>query len=292
MRKLVLWFCMIVFCLTLFNVVAIAQDDTMQGPPKVLMLIREQVKPGRAAAHTMNEAAWTAGVKQAHYDTAALGMNSVTGESESWFLIGYPSFEAMEKDGEKMDKDATIRHVNETYGPKEADLISDSRTMTLRYRPEMSYQPNVNVGEYKYFSVAIVRFRLGEDVGAFFKALDGAREKANVDTHSAVYSVTSGAPSGTYITFTPMKSMAKMDEPPNEALAAAQKEMGWSDMVSKAIMNVEFRLFAFSPRMSIPSKEMIAADPGYWNPKPMMAKKAAPAEGEKPVPAAKKEMKK
>lgn len=294
MRRPILWLCMVAFCLTLLSIPVFAQDEGMHAPPKVLMIVREEVKPGKAAAHIMNETAWTEGFKKAHYDTPAVGMNSVTGPAESWFLAAYPSFEALEKDGEKMDKDPAIRHVNEMYGPKEADLVSEARTMTLRYQADMSYHPEVKLGEYKYFSVAIVRFRIGEDVAAFYKALNAAREKANVDTHTAVYSVSSGAPVGTYISFTPMKSMAAWDDPPNEALNAAEKETGWTDMVPKALMNVEFRLFAFSPGMSMPTKDMIAANPSFWNPKPMTAKKAEPAApaAEKATPAAKKEVKK
>lgn len=291
MRRPILWLCLVALCLTLVAVPAVAQDEGMHAPPKVLMIIREEVKPGKAAAHTLNETAWTEGFKKAHYDTADIGMNSVTGPAESWFLVGYPSFEAMEKDGEKMDKNAALRHVNEMYGPKEADLVNDSRTLVARYREDMSYHASINVGEYKYFSVGIARFRLGEDAAEFYKALNGAREKANAENHVAIFQVTSGAPAGTYISFTPLKSMSEMDAPPNEALMAAQKEMGFSQMVAKYIMNVEFRLFAFAPGMSMPTKAMIAANPDFWTPKPMMAKKAEPA-AEKAMPAAKKEMKK
>ena len=291
MRKPVLCVCLVALCLTLFGVPTFAQDDSMQGPPKVLMIIREDVKPGKGAAHMMNETAWTEGFKKAKYDTPGLGLVSVTGSSEMWFLTGYPSFAAMEQDGEKMDKNAALRHVNETYGPKEADLINESRTVTLRYQPEVSYKPNVNVGEYKYFSVAIARFRMGEDGAEFFKALNGAREKGSVDTHMVAYAVTSGMPAGTYITFTPIKSMSEWDTPPNEAYMAAQKEIGWSQLVAKYIQTAEFRLFAFSPKISIPSPQMVAANPEFWNPKPVMAKKSTPM-GDKPMPAAKKEMKK
>jgi hypothetical protein len=81
--------------------------------------------------------------------------------------------------------------------------------------------------------------------------------------------------------------MAEWDTPPNEAYQAALKEIGWSQMVAKSILNVEPRLYAFNPEQSNPSKEMVAANPGFWKPKPAMAKKA---DGEA-MPAAKKEAK-
>lgn len=292
MRKIILWISVGALCLTLVNAGAWAQDDSMPGPPKVAQIIREEIKPGRDQAHVMNETAWTEAFRKAHF-SPGLGIVSVTGPSEVWFLNGYASFADMEKDSQRMQTDPMLRRALETYGPKEADLVNESRTMTVRYRRDLSYGDNVNIGEYKYFQVTQVRFRLGESVEDYYKALNDARTKANVATHTAVYQVTSGAPVGSYITFIPMKSMAEWDAPPNTALQAAQKETGWTDMVPKAVLNAESRLFAFSPQMSIPTKEMIAADPGFWNPKPLMAKKAAPAkEGDKPVAAAKKEMKK
>ena len=286
MRKTIVWTCL---CVLLCGAIAAVAQD-MHEPPKVLMIIREQVKPGKNTAHTMNEAAWSAAYKKAKYETPILALSSVTGDSEAWFLIGYESFAAAEKDGENMEKNAALRQINETYGAKEADLLNDSHNIFARYRPDLSYRPGINVAEYKYFSVTTARFRLGESVEDFFKVFNGAREKADVDTHIAIYQVVSGGMGGTFIAFTPQKSMAEWDTPPNAAFNAALKEANFSQLVGKALMNYEGRLYAFSPRMSSPSEEMIAANPEFWNPKPMMTKKAMGME--KPMPAAKKEMKK
>ncbi|MGH9524995.1 MAG: hypothetical protein ACRD3E_20910 [Terriglobales bacterium] len=290
MRKTVLCCSMVALCLTLFNVMAVAQDDSMHGPPKVLQIVREQVKPGKGDAHIASESAWSRALKAAKYDHPMLAMTSATGSTEAWFLNGYESFAALEKNSQKWDNDPAVRRVVEIYDPKEAEFVSNDTILTARYVPEASYHANVNIGEYRYFAVAIARFRLGADAVAFYKALNDAREKAGEDTHMAVYAVTSGAPFGTYISFTPMKSVADWDTPPSPALQAAEKETGWIDMIPKDVAGGEFRLFAFSAGMSIPSKEMIAAAPDFWSPKPMMAKKAKPA-GEV-MPAAKKEMKK
>jgi hypothetical protein len=278
---------MVALALTLI-VPAIAQDNTM-SPPKVLTIIREEVKAGKTLLHEQHEAAWTQAFIRAKYTTPILAVSSVTGPAEDWFLIGYESFAAMEKDTEQFMKNAAVRNVNLTFQPKEADLINESRTITARFRPEMSYKPGVKLGEYKYFSVAIIRFRLGEDVAEYYKALNGARDKSSLDTHVAIYQVNSGMQAGTYISFTPIKSIAQWDDPPNEAYQAALKEIGWSQMVAKGIVNVETRLYAFSPEMSNPTPQMVAANPDFWKPKPVMAKKAA-ATGEV-TPAAKKEAK-
>lgn len=287
MRKSIFCVCIIALAATLV-VPAIAQDN-MQGPPKVLSIIREEVKAGKGFAHDQNETAWLQAFLKAKYSTPMLTVSAVTGPPENWFLVGFDSFAAMEKENEQMMKNATWRNINMTYSAKEADLISDARTITARYRADYSYKPEIKVGEYKYFSISVIRFRLGEDVDAYYKAINGAREKAGLDSHIVVYAVNSGMPAGTVISFTPIKSMAQWDDPPNQALQAAQKEIGWAQMVAKSILNVETRLYAFSPEMSNPTKEMVAANPDFWKPKATMAKKADGAGGV--MPAAKKDTK-
>lgn len=273
MRKSILCICMVALCLTLATPI-MAQDNTM-GPPKILNITREEVKTGKSFAHDQNETAWLQAFLKAKYTTPMLTISAVTGPAEDWYITGYDSYASLEKMNEQMGKNPAYRSINATYGSKESDLISDSRTITARFRPEYSWKPGVNIGEYRYFAVNIIRFRLGEDVDAYYKAINGAREKANLDTHIAVYSVTSGMPAGTVISLTPLKSMAQWDDPPNAAYQAALKEMGWSQMVAKSILNVDMRLYSFAPEKSNPSKEMVAANPEFWKPKPAMAKKAA-----------------
>ncbi len=160
MRKSILCFCIFALAVTLV-VPAVAQDNTM-GPPKILSIIREEVKTGKSFAHDQNESAWLQAFLKAKYTTPMLTVSAVTGPAEEWFIVGFDSFAAMEKENEHMVKNAAWRNINMTYGAKEADLVNDTRTITARYQPEHSYKPVVKIGEYKYFSVNIVRFRLGE----------------------------------------------------------------------------------------------------------------------------------
>jgi hypothetical protein len=255
-------------------------------PPKVLQIIREEVKPGRGPAHQKHEAAWTQAFVNAKYPTHLLTISSVTGPSEDWFLSGFDSFVAWEQDSKTMQQNASYRNINETFQPKETDFVNETRTIVARYRPEYSYKPEISLGEYRYFSVTTLRLKLGENADEFYKVLNAAREKANVDAHVAVYQVTSGMPAGTLITFSALKDFSSMDRPPNEAMDAALKEANFSQLVSKTLMNVDSRLFAFNPRLSFVSNDVAASDPSFWHPKPVMAK--MPGAG-KTTPAAQKE---
>ena len=266
---------------------AVAQEP--MGPPKVLSIIREEVKVGKGAAHEKWEAAWMQAEVRAKYPTSYLAMTAATGANEAWYLFGFDSFAAWEKDA-KLSETPPFMAVSQHYGAGDAEYVSNTRNVVALYRPDLSYRANIKVGEMRYFAVRTVRVRPGHDneYVEIRKLVNAARTKASVDDHNAVYQVVSGAPNGTYLVFTPRKSMAEADAPPNPAMADALGDDGrakLNDLVGKAILGSEDTLFAFSPKMSHPSADMIAADPAYWTPKPAAATKETAAGGKKPAAA-------
>ena len=266
--------CTIAACLAI-GTSALAQENTSQAPPKVLKILRETIKPGQDAAHGANESAWIRALKAAHYDVPTLAMTSLTGDSQVWFLVGFPSWAAYQNYLEKTGRDVAVGRIVSTYGPRERDSVSNTETVTCRYHAEYSYQPNVNIGEYKYIAVGILRFRVGADIANYFKTLEAARAKANLDNHTIVYEVNSGAHGGTYLVFTPMSGISRWDSPQNPDFLAALRASNWRQIAGDSIVDTEQRLFQFSPEMSLPTKEIVAANPGFWNGKPAKQKKAA-----------------
>jgi hypothetical protein len=260
----------------------------MQGPPKILQIIREDNKPGKTMAHRQHEASWTQAMVKADPKVPyMLTISSVTGPDEDWFMMGFDSFAQFEKTNDSYEKNPALAKVMATYSAKETDFVSESRAIVARYRPEMSYQPDFQLGEYRYFGVLVVRYKLGSSAEDVTKAVMAAREKAHPDYHSIAYEVTSGMSPGTYIYFTPVKSLAFYDEPPNKAYQEALKESGFMDAVGKTVQFVDSRIFSFSPRMSYVAESVAKANPEFWHPKSEMAK--APAKAA--TPAAKKETK-
>ena len=61
-------------------------------PPPLLQIGREEVRPGKGAAHTMNESAWGAAFVKAGSPVTWLGMRAIAGPSEAWFLTGWASW--------------------------------------------------------------------------------------------------------------------------------------------------------------------------------------------------------
>jgi hypothetical protein len=284
-----------VFALLACPLAAVAQQttqptaDKMTGPPKVLSIIREEVKPGKSILHNQHEAAWTQALTKANYGTHYLALNSVTGSAEGWFLTGFDSYADLEKDNENLEKNAALRNVMAEFSSKESDFLTGARMITARYKPELSYKPDFNLGEYKYFSVGTLKMKMGHDFSEVSKILDDARKKANLDNHVVVYQVDSGMPVGTYLFFSPLKSLAKYDETPNAAYGAALKEANFMSAVEKDVASYEPRLFSFNPKLSHVSEQVVASNPEFWRPKTEVASSPATR---KATPAAKKDTKK
>ena len=57
------------------------------------------------------------------------------------------------------------------------------------------------------------------------------------------------------------------------------------ELANSGTLSSENMVFAVNPKMSYPSKETIAADPAFWNPKPAMKAAAAAKKAADKTPA-------
>ena len=260
---------------------AMAQEG---APPNVIQIYREEVKPGKGAAHEKVEAGWPRAFAKAKSPTHYLAMTSVSGPTEAWFITGHDSLAAWEKDTQNNDKNPALSAELLQLSAQDGELLSNVRSVVAVYRPEMSYRANgINIGEMRYFYVTTVRLRPGSSYSDMNKITLAAHEKANVPERWAVFQVTYGMPSGTYLFIQPLKSLAEVDAFPQthgEAYQAAIGEDGTKklrELANAGVISTETNIFAFSPKMSYPSEKTIAADPAFWAPKPKApAAKPAP----------------
>jgi hypothetical protein len=168
------------------------------------------------------------------------------------------------------------------------------RDMLAVYRPELSYNPDIDVRTMRYFSISTVRIRPGHDAQYneyVTKMVNVARQKAKIENlHVAAFQIISGAPAGTYMIFRPMKSLAELDEPIAMKVRAAMSDDMKKDAdkaASDAIMSSETSTYWLTPNMSYVDKEFAAGDPAFWNPKPeaiMTAKPKPKKRVPKPAP--------
>jgi hypothetical protein len=295
--KKILFFPILVATFLLGSIVSLlAQPAPSAGPPKVLLIEREEIKPGRGTAHEKEAHGYVQLAIRAKSEAHWLGLTSLSGnENEAVFLTAYPSFEALEKDRtnfEKVEGGALMADL-EKLEAAGAEMHASQRATLAVLRENLSYRlkdfTSERLAHSRYFELESFRVRLGHfgEFGEGAKLYFGAMEKANVNTPIALYQVVSGASGGTYIAISLMKSLKEMDVDNNKAVMTALGEENGKRLQTlerDSVINIESNLYAISPKMSYVSKELASIDPGFWTPKTPAAPKAAatPAAKERP----------
>ena len=257
------------------------QEAAPAPVPKVLMVVREQIKEGREAAHAKAEEAWPRIFSKGNVTTHYVGMTAESGPSEAWFLEPYDSFGGMEKARGEIEQSPLAAEL-EVANVQDGELRTGSRTLLAVYRGDLSFHPAEamsSLPKCRHMGVTVLRINYGHDadLAQIAKLLIDGDEKSNSDQPVLTYQAISGGPSGTYLIFSPMDSLAHMDAAPAR-LAAARQAMGERNrqrldaLAPEVVQSSESLLFAFNPRMSYVSKEFAAGDPEFWNPKSASAK--------------------
>ncbi len=270
-------FLLAVVSLLVSPVVAQAQDQPYSGPPKVIRIIREEVKVGKGTVHEANETAWARTFADAKSPDNWIGMDSTTGNNEAWFVSGYDTMSDMEKRTiQALNTVPALKAIDTKYSSQDGEFVSSTRSVVAVYRDDLSYQGlKTNVGLFRYLYVTTVRVRPGHE-SEFIEATKisrAAHEKATVPERWSVFEVTEGMPRGTYLIFEPLKSMADVDAFPQTHGKVYQDAVGddgrkrLAELNSSATISAETNIFAFNPKMSNPTKEIAAADPDFWTPR-------------------------
>jgi len=247
-----------------------AQEEIMLTPPRVLAIVREDIKPGKNAAHEKIESGFARDFT--HTDLRYFGATSLTGSNAAFFLEGFATFAEWQAVQKSEGKDPAIAADLDRLNEQDSEVMTASRTIVASYREDLSYQPAVAARGVRYFEMIVERIRPGyeDEFAAMRKRVAAAHRKAGVNEHFAVYQVVMGAPAGTYIVFTPLHSLGdldQLDEAHGKAYHDALGEEGSKDSIAlekNALMNEGVNLIAINPRMSNPPQAWRDADPEFW----------------------------
>ena len=263
-------------CLIILGVV---ESRAQEGPPKVLSIFREDIKAGRGAGHESLETGYVQASRKANWPVYYIAMTAEMGGSDAWFVTAYPSFAALAKDRVDSRKNAAMAAEFDRLDARDAEFRTGQRNFVCVLNEEMSYGGPIDISQMRYFSVNTVRVRPGHDQEYLEarKLLVEAVKKANPNARSAFYSVAAGLPNGTYLVFTPRKSLAELD--PNPAIAkAVQDALGEENrtkrqkLLSDSVISSETTIYAFNPKMSYVPKEFAKTGGDFWTPKPPVVK--------------------
>jgi hypothetical protein len=269
--------------------IASAQEtaDPAIGPPKVLVIQREFVKPGKSGAmHEKSESAFVHAMTAAKWPTHYFAAQSLSGPSRVLFLIGYDSFEAWEKDNRATEKDATLSAALDRASVADGDLLSSYDSAAYTYREDMSLRAStVKVSEARYFEISVFTVKPGhmheweELVKMYTSGFGKSVPHAHWATFESMYGANNG---GVFLVFNPIKSLAEVDAAMGDGKQfmsgmsdSEKKKLG--ELTAACIESVQTNVFSFNPKMSYPSDEWIKSDP-FWKPKA-----TAPAPAAKPA---------
>ncbi len=263
----------------------------MPGPPKVLQVTREFIKPGKAGAiHDKSESNFVTAMAKAKWPTHYFAVNSLSGKERALYLTGYDSFAAWEKDNQAVMKDKALSDELDRASVTDGELLDSLDQFVFTYDPDLSLNPTTSFTGVRYLDITSVQVKVGHDhefheLSQMF--IDG-NKKAGTSSHWDAFEVAYGA-GGEYIFVSPEKSMAEIDTAfaEDKQFRDALGEDGMKkleELERDCVESAESQLFSINPAQSYPPEEWIKADPDFWKASPEVAKPAAKAA----APAAKK----
>jgi hypothetical protein len=255
-----------------------AQDDGTTGPPKVLVIQREMMKPGRAGSmHEKSEGAFVAALKANHLDIHYLAMTSLSGPNRALFFSGYSSVAAWGDESKALDKNVAGAAALDRANVVDGDLLAEqAQSMWLR-DDELSMNPHDLKGDrYMQISQYFVKPGHVAEWEELVKLVKEGYAKGVPEASWVVYEQRYGPSGSAYIVLTPLKSLSEVDGMlgSGKSFMDAMGESGMKKMGQLEAASVEtwqMNLFAFSPKMSSPPEQWVKDEPDYWGPKKMMA---------------------
>lgn len=270
------------FSLTVCLLVASASltSAQMPGPPKVLLIVREEIKPGMMPAHSREANNVVQIYAKANSPYHRLAMVPVAGnENEVMYLWGFDSFAEMEKSNSYLDtiSNVTYKADFDRVRPPGDDYHSAQRDSIAVLREDMSYNMNTDIRKMRYMRVSTIRVKPGhtrewEDSRRMTRA---AHEKAKVDEMMVVFQVAGGMQSGTYLVMIPWASLDGIATIPHgksymDALGDDRRDK-IEKIENDSIVFTATDIYAFAPQLSYLSRDWVSGDPSFWTLKPMRA---------------------
>lgn len=273
MKKLTgLW---LAVCFLFGGVSVAAAQETTGGPPKVLVIQREFIKPGRSGSmHAKTESAFVEAMSAAKWPTHYFGMDSLSGPSRALFFVGYDSFADWEKDNWATRKNATLSAAVDRALIADGDLLSEYDSGAFIYREDYSLRATVNIAQMRYMEISRFVVKPGHmhEWDALVKMYLNGFEKAAPNARWATYESQYGADNGgVFLVITPLKSLSEVDASMGDfkkfAGAMGEGEMRkLEELTAASMQSVQTNLFEFNPKMSYVPDAWVSADPSFWKP--------------------------
>lgn len=251
-----------------------AQDD---GPPNVLVIQREYLKPGKGGMqHERSESAFVRAFANSKSNSHYFALDSLSGPTRSLFLAGYNNFADWEKDRAAVNNDKVLSAAVDRATQMDGDLLSGYDSTTMMLRPDLSFNKG-SINGTRYFEISTFVIKPGHmhDFEQLAHMYVDAYRKVAPDGHWDCFQVMYGTPApgvssgGIFVVVNTMKSLAETDKGIADSEKFA-KEVGADGMQkiealsAASIETTGTNLFEINPRMSNPPQEWVTREPGFW----------------------------
>ncbi len=242
--------------------------------PNMLQIIIEDVKVGHDADHARTEAGWPAAFEKAKSPYYNLGLVSLTGRGEAWFIVPFESNNAFGDSLKRSADDPMLAAELARLSRADAEHIAGARTIFAAARKDLSRGQFPDTGRQRFWEITTFRVRPGHEseFEAAGKAYGAAAARATPDMSYRVYEVVAGMPMPTYMIFGSVVAFGdfdKSDADNNAVMKALNKdEMAtMQKFATDAVLSEEVTRLRVDPAMSYVPKEVRAQDPAFWMPK-------------------------
>jgi len=254
-----------------FSPVLNAQAPPEDGPPNVLVIHREYLKPGKGGMlHDRSESAFVKAFADAKSPYHYFALDSLSGPSRSLFLFAYDSFADWEKETAAIGSNKALAAKVDQASLQDGDLLA------MMLRPDLSLNKG-SIDGARYFEITVFVVKPGHvhDFTELAKLYMETYRKVAPDTHWDTFEVVYGSPlpgaagGETFLVFNLMKSLAETDKSMKDSDKFAS-ELGSSGMqkvselTAASIEASTTNLFAINPRISNPPTEWVKKDPAFW----------------------------
>jgi hypothetical protein len=250
-----------------------AQAPVPTTQPAVLTIYREEVKFGHAAAHENVEAGWPAVYAKVKSPYAYIGVTSITGPSEAWFISPYADWKTYSESYKADNTNPQLAPELARLSAADAEHVTTGRSIHLVGRPDLSAGTFPSIAKARFYEITTFRVRPGHE-RAFEEAAKvyaAAFKKAVPSGSYRIYQVVAGLPAPTFMVFSSSESLAAYDSGPSMD-AALGKTFTTEDMATlqkfsrESVINTETQRFAVNGRMSYVDDATAAVDPAFWRP--------------------------
>ncbi len=241
--------------------------------PKIVTIVREHIKVGRAADHGKFEAAYPAAYEKAKSPDYYLAMTSLTGPSEAWYVVPNESYAAIGETMKRDAKDPVLSAELDRLALADAEYITAVETIRAIARPDLSVGTFPDLSSARFFEISTFRIRPGREevFEEVAKAYASAMKRAAPKASYRVYEVLVGMPQPTFLIFSSVESYGEFDQrllDRKELIKkATPEEMTMLKKFNEVAERVESNHFRLDPVQSYVSKETRQTDPEFWMPK-------------------------